>query len=197
MTFETLDVQGHPVPFMIACSAADARQLALFNEAYRGTTRLEYPPHPEGQAVTAHRLRLGLSLGQAGERLGLSPQVLNDVEHGRKVFVQAGDYARAAELLGVVPSPVSPPEGRLAALDVELDHAKPGEPRARPPYVITDRTEAMPCAPGAWGSPARCLHHEGLPLDPDGKCVVGGGKPQQWVELDGDAHGERTNGGTS
>ncbi len=47
------------------------------------------------------------------------------------------------------------------------------KPPPQPPFLVDERTEKMPCAPGAWGSPDRCVHHEGQPLDENGKCFWG------------------------
>lgn len=58
-----------------------------------------YPPSPQGEALRQRRQALALSLRQAAEQLALPERVLNDLEHGRKVFRVDDDWARAIALL--------------------------------------------------------------------------------------------------
>jgi hypothetical protein len=89
-------------------------------------------------------------------------------ERGRVVFWSELLAALAADdgsALGIVQGKLAKAEGRLEEL-VREQAKKDAE------VTLADIPPSFPaCQPGAWGSPDRCLVHEGLPLGPDGRCA--------------------------
>lgn len=58
-----------------------------------------YQPHPQGKALRDERVAAKMGLRAASTLLGLSPEIVSGLEHGRYTFVDADDWDIALDAI--------------------------------------------------------------------------------------------------